>query len=143
MSPTLKFLIGLAAVLLMGWIHHGPLGHGAALVDRIEGQAQRAVAATEVPGVAVALGHHPLSRAATLSGPADDFQREGQGEQPGLTQIVRQIDGVSKVSWADEAKPSRGVPLLAETLLSLLFPYLLGLGLAWLVFGRTKKEGYL
>ena len=58
-------------------------------------------------------------------------------------QIVRQIDGVSKVSWADQAERSRGMPLLAETLLSLLIPYLLGLGLAWLVFGRTKKEGYL
>lgn len=101
MNPAAKFLIGLAAVLLMGWLHHGPLGNGEALVTGIEAQAKAAVAKTEVPGVDVRLGRDPLSRHATLSGNADPFQREGQGELKGLNDIVGEIEGVSGVSWAD------------------------------------------
>ncbi len=35
------------------------------------------------------------------------------------------------------------MPLLAETLLILAAAYLLGVGLAWLLFGREKKDSYL
>ncbi len=101
MPAYLKFLIGLAAVLLMGWIGHGPMGGGAALVDRLEGEAKAAVARTEVPGVDVRLGREPLSRRATLSGPADAFQREGQGSLKGLNDVVGEIEGISGVDWAN------------------------------------------
>ena len=143
MSPTAKFLIGLAAMLVMGWVYHGPLGNGAAFIDGLEGAARQAVAETELPGIEVRLGHDPLSRAATLSGPADDFQREGQGEFPGITDRVRAVEGLSGVGWADEGGPDAGLPLLAETLLGLFIAYLLGLALGWLIFGRERRDSYL
>lgn len=143
MSRTVKFLIGLAAVMLMGWIYHGPLGHGEALIDRMESEARAAVAATEVPGIDVRFNHAPLMRVATLSGPADQFQRAGQGELKGLDDIVGEIDGVAGVQWTDEAARVRRLPLLAETLILLGLGYLIGVGLGWLFFGRPKKTGYL
>lgn len=101
MPATVKFLIGLAAVILMGWIHHGPLGNGEALVNQLEAEARQAVAASEVPGVEVRLGRDPLSREATLSGPANDYQREGMGQFPGLNDRIRAIQGISDLRWAN------------------------------------------
>lgn len=100
MSPLVKFLIGLVAVTLMAWINHGPLGNGAALIDAIEGQARTSVASTGLPGIEVRLGRDPLSRVATLSGEANAFQREGQGELKGLNDLVGEIEGVADVRWA-------------------------------------------
>lgn len=106
MSPALKFLIGLAAAILMGWIYHGPLGNGEALIGRLEAQARAAVAEGDVPGVEVRLKRDPLSRAAVLSGPANDFQREGMGQFPGLNDRIRGIEGISAVEWASPAAPA-------------------------------------
>jgi hypothetical protein len=143
MSPLVKLLIGLAATLLMGWVWHGPLGNGAALIGAIETQAKAEMARTEVTGIDVRLGRDPLSRAAILSGAADRFQREGMGSQKGLTEIVGGVKGVSSVRWADEAQGGGGLPLLAETLILLALSYLIGLGVAWLFWGRPKRESYL
>lgn len=142
MPRPLKFLIGLAATLLMGWLHHGPMGRGEALVGGLERQARAAVAATELPGVEVRLGRDPLSRAATLSGPANDVQRRGMGEQQGLNGVVGGIEGVSRVEWADEPRSGWAVPLLLETLLALLLAYLVGLGLGWFLWGRRRSEDF-
>ena len=108
MSPAVKFLIGLLAVVLMGWIYHGPVGNGEALVNRLEAQARAAVAASEVPGIEVRLGRDPLSRAATLSGPANDFQREGMGGFPGINERVGAVEGISSVEWANPPPPGNG-----------------------------------
>ena len=145
MSPAVKFLIGLLATLLMGWLYHGPLGNGEALIGRLEGQAKAAVAQAEVLGVDVRLGRDPLARVATLSGPANEFQREGMGQFPGLNDRVGKIEGITTVQWADQASAQgrRVMPLLAESLLILTAAYLLGVGLGWLFFGRAKKVGYL
>ena len=144
MSPSLKILIGLAASLAAGWIHHGPLGQGEALIDRLEGQARQAVAATELPNIEVRLSRRPLARVATLSGPADPFQREGQGSLKGLNDVVGEIEGISGVDWADTPQAQdRVIPLLGETLAFVAIAYLVGLGLGWLLFGRKRKEGYL
>jgi hypothetical protein len=35
------------------------------------------------------------------------------------------------------------MPLLTETLIALVLAYLVGVGLAWLFFGREKKDSYL
>jgi hypothetical protein len=51
MPASVKFLVGLAAVILMAWISHGPLGNGERLISRLEGKARAAVAATELPGL--------------------------------------------------------------------------------------------
>ena len=143
MSATVKFLIGLAATILMGWIYHGPMGNGAAYIERLEGQAKAAVARSEVPGVEVGFSRDPLARVATLSGPANEFQREGQGSLKGLNDVIREIEGVSGVRWADTPDLNRIMPLLLETLLALILAYLAGVALARLLFGRRKKEGYL
>ncbi len=101
MSPWLKFLIGLAAALLAGWMAHGPLGRGEALVSGLEAQAKRVVADTEVAGVEVRMRRDPLARTAILSGPADRFQREGQGSLPGINQRVERVEGIAGVEWAN------------------------------------------
>jgi hypothetical protein len=142
MKPWVKILIGLAAVLLAGWVWHGPLGHGAAYVNAVEQRAQATVAATNVPGVSVRLGRDPLSRHATLSGAADAFQREGQGELKGLNDIVAEVEGVSGYGWTDEGNGGFVLPLLAELLLWMTLAYLAGLALGWLLFGREKREGF-
>ncbi|HWH17136.1 MAG TPA: hypothetical protein VNT77_02180 [Allosphingosinicella sp.] len=141
MSPALKFLIGLAAVAGMTWLHHGPLGNGAALVDRLESNTRQAVAASELPGIDVRLGRDPLSRFATLSGTANSFQREGQGNLKGINDYVTEVEGISGSRWTDEPEETV-IPLLAETLILTFAAYLLGLGLAWLLWGRPKREGF-
>ena len=35
------------------------------------------------------------------------------------------------------------MPLLLETLIALVLAYLVGVGIAWLFFGRAKKSSYL
>jgi len=108
MNPPVKFLIGLIAVMLMGWLYHGPLGNGEALIGQLEAQARAAVAEGEVPGVEVRLKRDPLSRVAVLSGPANDFQREGMGQFPGLNDRVRQIEGISGIEWANPPVAANG-----------------------------------
>jgi hypothetical protein len=147
MSAIVRFLIGLAAVLLMGWVSHGPLGHGERLVAALEAQARTAIQQSEVPGVEVRMARDPIARVATLSGPANDFQREGMGQYPGINDRIRAIDGISDLRWADAAQAKEGgatiMPLILETFLALVLAYLIGAGLGWLLFGRTKKDSYL
>jgi hypothetical protein len=146
MSPVLKFLIGLASVLLMGWTYHGPLGNGEALIARLEAQARAAVAQGEVPGVEVRLRRDPLARVATLSGAANDFQREGMGQFPGINDRVRSVEGITRLEWSNAPAPSAGeriMPLLLEMLIALAAAYLVGAGIAWLFFGRAKRDSYL
>ena len=35
------------------------------------------------------------------------------------------------------------MPLLLETLIALVLAYLIGVGLAWLFFGRARRDTYL
>jgi hypothetical protein len=35
------------------------------------------------------------------------------------------------------------MPLLLETLIALVLAYLVGVGIAWLFFGRAKRDSYL
>jgi hypothetical protein len=102
MPPAIKFLIGLAVALAAGWAGHGPLGQGAAFVDRLDAQAKAVVRDAEVPGVEVRFDRDPLARRAILSGPANEFQREGQGQFPGLNDRVLAIPGVAGVRWEGE-----------------------------------------
>lgn len=143
MRTAVKLLIGLAASLACAWISHGPLGRGQALVDGLERQARAAVARGQLPGISVRLGRSPLSRNATLSGPANDLQREGLGSQMGLSDYVREVPGIGGVRWADEPARERGaLPLFAETLILAVLAYLIGLGLGRLLWGRPRREGF-
>lgn len=107
MSRWAKFLTGLAAALLAGWVAHGPLGRGEALVGSLEARARAVVAKAGIDGVTVRMRRDPLARTAILAGPADEFQREGQGSFPGLNERIEAIDGVAGHSWANPP-PQRG-----------------------------------
>ena len=143
MSSAMKFLIGLAAVLIMGFVWHGPLGNGARMIDALEAQARTASAQGELPGIEVSMARDPLARSAVISGQANDLQREGLGETGmGIKDYVRQIEGISGVRWSDEPDAG-GLPLLAEILILIALAYLIGVGAARLLFGRAKRESYL
>ncbi len=145
MRPWLKFTIGLAAALLVGWLNHGPLGGGARLLDALQAHAELRVRHAAVPGVRVEMDRAPMSRTAILSGPADDFQRDGIRGYPGLTERVATVPGIAAVRWAEGHRGSgrAWLPLLGETLIHSLLAFLIGLGLGRLVFGRRKRTSYL
>lgn len=139
MSPWTKLSIGLVAAFAAAWIAYGPLGRGAAYLDQVEARARAAIAAAELPAVRVHMVRGPLSRTAILSGPVNDFQREGIGSLPGLDARVAAVPGVAAVRW-DEG--SGGVPLLVELLGLAALAYLIGIGVGWLIF-RPRHEGFL
>ena len=143
MSSAMKFLIGFAAVLVMGFVWHGPLGNGARLIDALEAQARTAAAEGELPGIEVKMARDPLSRSAVVSGQADELQREGLGQTGmGIKDYVRTVKGISGVRWSDEPAAG-GLPLLAETLILIALAFLVGFGLGRLFFGRPKRDTYL
>lgn len=143
MPTAVKLLIGLVLALAAAAISHGPLGRGERLIDGLESQARAGVAQAELPGIVVRLDRHPLARNATLSGPANDLQREGLGSQKGLGDLVRDVEGIGTVRWADEpARQRLALPLLAETTILATLSYLIGLGLGWLLWGRRRREGF-
>jgi len=98
MSPRLKFLIGLAIALFSGWIGHGPLGQGEAFIEGLDARAKAVIRDWEVPAQ-VRFERNPLSREAILSGQADQFQREGLGNFPGIIGRVAMVPGISHVRW--------------------------------------------
>jgi len=139
----MKILIGLVVALLVGWIWHGPLGNGERLIGRLQAEAEQEVAKSELADIKVSLSRDPLARAATLSGPVNALQREGLGSQKGVSDYVRDVDGIGWVRWADEPEPGRRItPLLLETLALAALAYFIGLGLGWLLWGRRRREGF-
>jgi hypothetical protein len=143
MPPVLKATIGLLLALAAAGIWHGPLGYGERLIDRLQSDAEAGIAKSELPGIKVSLHRDPLARAARLSGPANDLQREGLGSQKGVSDYVRDVEGMGDVRWADEAKDGRRiVPLLLETMAFAALAYFIGLGLGWFLWGRRRREGF-
>ena len=106
MSRISKFLIGLAAALVVALVAYWPLGMGAAFIDRLDAGAHIMVARAEVPGITVEMQRSPLARKALLTGPANQFQREGMGSLPGINQRVLAVPGMSRVEWTNPP-PSR------------------------------------
>ncbi|HEX8222333.1 MAG TPA: hypothetical protein VF605_00795 [Allosphingosinicella sp.] len=143
MPPILKATIGFLLTLAAAWTSHGPLGHGEALVDRLERDVRAAVDRSELPGLSVSLGRDPLDRNVTLAGPTNDLQREGLGSGQGINDFVREVDGIATVRWTDEpAFERRALPLLAETMVLAALAYLIGLGLGALIWRRRRRDGY-
>jgi len=137
-----KILIGLIAAALVAWINHGPAGNGQAYIDTLEAQARDVVKGTELPEIHVSVQRSPLAPVATLTGPADEFQRYGMGSQKGLTQMVGDVPGMNRVRWSDRPDDGITIPLLVESIALTLFAYLIGLGLGWLVWGRRRRPRY-
>lgn len=142
MSALVKFLIGLVAALAAAGLWHGPGGGGQRLVDSLEAQARSNVALARLPGISVRLDREPLSRTATLSGTANDLQREGLGSQYGVKDYVREVEGIADVRWDDEPEAG-GLPLLAETLILAALAYAAGFGLGTAFFGRRRRTSFL
>ena len=142
MSSGAKLLIGLAAAVLTVWVHHGPLGNGARLIESLQTRAEAVVAQSGIAGIEVSLARDPMRRVATLAGPADEFQRYGMGGQPGLTQMVAEVEGIAAVRWADGPGGRFVLPLIAELLIAAFGAYCVGLALGWLVWGRPPRQGF-
>lgn len=141
MPPVLKATLGFLLALAAAGIWHGPLGNGERLIGRLEAEAKAEVAKAELPGIEVSLARNPLARAAILSGPADDLQREGLGSQKGLSDYARDVEGVSGVRWTDEPGAGRRViPLFLEISALAALAYLIGLGLGWFLWGRRRER---
>jgi hypothetical protein len=143
MTWPVKLLIGLAAILLMGWVWHGPAGRGEAFAASLEAEARDAVASVGLPGISVRIARDPIRRVAIMSGPADAIQREGMGSEMGLADYVRAVPGIAAVHWTDEPGGPGGLPMLVETWLWLVLAYALGLGLGAILFGRRKRQSFL
>jgi len=101
MPKAVKFLIGFAAALAAGWISHGPLGRGEMFVERLEADLQLVIANAGLPGVTGRVQRDPLARTAILSGPADQFQREGMGSMPGINRRVLTVPGMARYEWTN------------------------------------------
>jgi hypothetical protein len=93
------FLIGLAAVLGLTALWHGPLGAGDRLANHAESQARRTLDRYEMPMIQAKLQRGPLSRRLILTGPADDFQRSE------LVRILDETPGVLDVRWDPGSLP--------------------------------------
>jgi hypothetical protein len=123
--------IGAVAALVLAALWHGPLG----AADRFEATVGRSIQQTlvryEMTKVSAHLHHGPLTRRVMLSGPADDFQRQG------LVEFMDELPGVSDSSWSSGAG---GIPLIAEAMAVALLGFLFGLVLAYLAELRRRHN---
>jgi hypothetical protein len=122
---ALGFLVALGLAAL--W--HGPLGAADRFAATVEQGVQRTLVYYEMTQVTAHLHHDPLTRRVMLSGPADDFQRQG------LVQFMDDIPGVASARWLPAGG---GKPLILEGLVVALVGYLFGLLLAYLVELRRR-----
>jgi hypothetical protein len=143
MKWPVKLLIGFAALLIMGWIWHGPAGRGEAFAEALETQARAAIAPIGIAGIEVRIARGPIRRVALMSGPADQVQREGMGSEMGLSDYVRAVPGMGGVHWMDEPGGPGGLPMLVETWILLTLAYGIGIGLGALLFGRRRRQSFL
>jgi hypothetical protein len=99
MSPRTIFLIGIASVVGITALWHGPLGAGDRLASRAEASARATLVKNELPMIHARMQRGPLARRLILSGPANDFQR---------SELVRMLDetpGVLEVRWDPASLP--------------------------------------
>lgn len=127
-KAPMVFAAILTCIAAAAW--HGPLGAADRLTKQVESTARISLVSYEMPMIASHLHHHPLTRAIQLSGPADDFQRRE------LALILRQIPGVSFVSWTGKG----GLPLIVEGLIASLLGFLTGALLAYLTELRRRHN---
>jgi hypothetical protein len=92
-------LTGIAAVVAIGALWHGPMGAGERLAARAEASARQTLNYYELPMIHAQMQRHPLARRLILSGPADDFQRSE------LIRILDETPGVLEVRWDPASLP--------------------------------------
>ena len=104
MRRTPILTLGMAAVIALTWVWHGPLGAGEKLAAQMEAAARAQLDRDEMVQVQARVERRPLSRRLVLSGPADDFQRNE------IRRRMRLLPGVGDAVWdasslAAEARP--------------------------------------
>jgi hypothetical protein len=124
----IRFAASIVLALVLAALWHGPLGGADRFQARVEGDVRQMLVHYEMTQVSAHLHHDPLSRRVMLSGPADDFQRQG------LIDYLTRIPGVEGATWSS----SGGLPLIAEALAVALLGYLFGLLLAYLFELRRR-----
>lgn len=93
MNRTSILALGIAAVIGVTWLWHGPLGAGDRLAARIEAAARAQLDHDEMILVQARLERGPLARRLILSGPADDFQRRE------IKRRMERLRGVAEARW--------------------------------------------
>ena len=129
----LSLAAGLAAVIGLAWVWHGPLGAGSSFAAAAEKQTRQVLVDFEMSPVRAGVERAPLSRTLVLNGPADDFQRAE------LVRILNDVRGIGSVHWADEPAPFM-LPLLLEVELAALLSFGLGLLMAYLLELRRRSN---
>lgn len=93
MSRVSILLLGIAAVLGLTWLWHGPLGAGDRLAARVEHAARTQLDHDEMIHVQAMMERGPLTRRLILTGPADDFQRAE------IKRRMEALPGVGEAVW--------------------------------------------
>ena len=117
----------LAAIVLCA-LWHGPLGGADRFAAKVESAIHQTLVDSEMTQVTAHLHRGPLTRRVMLSGPADDFQRNG------LVEYMDALSGVSSATWSS----SGGTPLILEGEAVAVLGFLLGLLLAYLAELRRR-----
>jgi hypothetical protein len=120
---------GAVVAIALALIWHGPLGGAGRFEALVEKSIRQTLVHYEMTQVTAHLHHGPLTRRVMLSGPADDFQRQG------LVEFMDKVPGVSDSSWSADGG---GIPLLVEAAGVALLGFLFGLLLAYLAELRRR-----
>src|SRR4030095_3480913 len=90
---------GLASVIAIAWVWHGPAGAGGRFAAAAEWQTRQVLVDLEIAPVRATVERSPLSRTLVLNGPADDFQRSE------LVRVLNDVRGIGAVHWVNEPAP--------------------------------------
>jgi len=93
MNRNTILAIGIAAVIALTWVWHGPLGAGNRFAAGVEGRARTMLDHYEMTHIQARLERRPLTRRVVLSGPADDFQRRE------IKRMIETQPGVAEAAW--------------------------------------------
>jgi len=130
---NLTLIGGAAAILLAGWVWHGPVGAGQRFTTETERFTRKVLVAFEMAPIKAVVAQNPLKRSLILSGRADDFQRKE------LIRILKEVPGVGEVHWTDQ-QADFALPLLLEVELAGLCSFGVGLLLAYLLELRRRSN---
>ena len=104
MNRTSILALGIAAVVAVTWIWHGPLGAGDRFAAGVDHRARTMLDHYEMVHVEARMERGPLTRRVVLSGPADDFQRRE------IKRMVEAQPGVGEAAWSPSSLQSEPAP---------------------------------
>jgi hypothetical protein len=100
MNRTSTLAIGIAAVVGVTWLWHGPLGAGDRFAAGVDARARAMLDNYEMTHVQAQMERAPLARRVILSGPADDFQRRE------IKRMIEAEPGVGEAVWSPSSLSS-------------------------------------